>query len=320
MENDVLTADDLANELTGAIENEQPVEDSQSDGGQDQENQQEEGQSASPEGEQPEGEEEAGQEEQSDNQNSSEVFLEWESNGEKIRVSQEELKEGYMRQQDYTQKTQNLARDSQALQQQLQQRVQQEFQTLQQMAADYGQLTNIDAQLQQYQKIDWNALRQQDPNAYGTYLAEMNNLRAIRGDVAQGIEGKRQLLQQQQAQAFQQQSAEAEQHLKKVIPNFGPDTLKQMKQYGEKAGFTAQELANVADKRMLQVLWEASQWRDLQDRKPAMQNKVKALPTKATKPGGQQQPAKQIQIDKQLKRLSQTRDPRDFASLLNLTR
>jgi hypothetical protein len=311
MEN-VLTADDLASQLTGTPDNEQSDTDSQNEGEQGQENQQEEGQTEGVEGEQLEGEEGAEQGEEP-NKESSEVFLEWEADGEKIRVSQDELKNGYMRQQDYTQKTQNLARDSQTLQQ----RVQQEFQAVQQLATDYGQLTQIDAHLEQFKGVDWNALKQQDPLAYNTYLAEMNNLKGLRGDVVQQIEGKRQYMTQQQVQAFQQQTAEAQDHLKKVIPNFGAATLETMKKYGTNLGFSAQELAQVADKRMLQVLYEASQWRALQEKKPAIQNKVKTLPTKATKAAGSAPPAKQVQIEKQTKRLAQSGKVGDFAALLN---
>lgn len=311
---DVLTAGDLATELTQATEPEQPQAEDSIDGEQAQENQQEEGQEteASADEQSAEGEEDPAQEEQPE-KDSSEVFLEWESNGEKIRVSQDELKNGYLRQQDYTQKTQNLARESQALQA----RVQQEFQAVQSMATEFGQLASIDSQLQQYQQVNWQALKEQDPFAYGTALAEMNNLRAIREDVTRQIDGKRQYMTQLQAQTFQQATAEAEEHLKKAIPNFGTETLKTMKQYGEKLGFSAQELANVADKRMLQVLYEASQWRALQDKKPALQNKVKALPTKATKPAAQAVPQKQVQLDKQVRRLSQTGKTSDFAALLN---
>lgn len=311
---DVLTAGDLASELTAAAEPEQPQAEDSIDGEQGQENQSEEGQEteASDAEQSAEGEEEPAQEEQPE-KDSSEVFLEWESNGEKIRVSQDELKNGYLRQQDYTQKTQNLARESQALQA----RVQQEFQAVQSMAAEFGQLANIDAQLQQYSQVNWQALKEQDPFAYSTALAEMNNLRATREDVSRHIDGKRQYMTQLQAQNFQQATAEAAEHLKKAIPNFGAETLKTMKQYGENLGFSAQELATVADKRMLQVLYEASQWRALQDKKPALQNKVKALPTKATKPAAQPVPQKQVQLDKQMRRLSQTGKTTDFAALLN---
>lgn len=312
-EDNVLTADDLANQLNGPDDNEQPGEDSQNEG-EEQETEQEDGQADETEGEQSEGDEGEGQEEQSE-KNSSEVTLEWEANGEKIRVTQDELKAGYMRQQDYTQKTQNLSRESQALQT----RVQQEYQAVQALAVDYGQLTNIDSQLEQFKQLNWAALKEADPLQYNTYLAEMNNLRAIRADVANQIDGKRQQMSQLQQENFQKATAEAKEHLQKVIPGFGDATLQTMKQYGAKMGFTAQELAGVADKRMLQVLHEASQWRALQEKKPALTNKLKTLPTKATKPAGNTLPAKQVQLDKQVKRLSQTRSVSDFAGLLNLT-
>lgn len=310
---DVLTADALASELTTAAEPEQPDTPDSIDGEQGQENQSEEGQEEAQEGEQPEGEEAEAQEEQPEKPDSSEVFLEWESNGEKIRVSQEELKNGYLRQQDYTQKTQNLASERQALQT----RVQQEFQAVQAMAAEFGQLTSIDSQLQQFQQVDWRALKEADPLQYATAMADWNALRAQREEVSRQIEGKRQYMTQLQAQQFEEATKEASEYLRKEIPNFGPDSLKAMKQFGEKMGFTAQELSQVADKRMLHVLWQAAQWQALQEKKPALQSKVKALPTKATKPAAPAAPAKQAQLEKQQRRLAQTGKVNDFAALLN---
>lgn len=309
---DVLTAGDLANELSGAVDNEQPVEDSQNDE-QEQENQSEEGQEQeAQEGEQPEGAEGEAQEDQPEAE-SSEVFLEWESNGEKIRVSQEELKSGYLRQQDYTQKTQNLARESQALQQ----RVQQEFQQVQAMATEYGQLTSIEQQLQQFGQVNWQGLRESDPLAYAAAMADYNNLRNERENVARQIEGKRQHMTQLQQQNFQKQTEEAKEFLAKEIPNFGPDALNAMRTAGKSLGFSDEFLGGLADGPALLGLWKAAQWDALQAKKPAIQNKVKALPTKATKAAAPAAPQKQVQLDKQLQRLNKSGKTTDFAALLN---
>lgn len=246
---------------------------------------------------------------------SPEAFLELEINGEKVSVSKDEAKAGYLRQADYTTKTQSLAVERQNVQAHLVQ----QFQQVQQMSNEIGQLTNIDASLSQYQQVDWAALRETDPLSYSTHLAEYNDLRNRRGEVVQGIGHKQQAMAQMQQQQFAQQTQEAQEHLAKVIPGFGKEHLSQMKEFGIKHGFQPAELANVADKRMLEVLYKASQYDAMQAKAQQAVKKVAALPTKANKAAPASAPAAQLNIDKQAKRVQQTGSVRDFAALLSMS-
>lgn len=261
-----------------------------------------------------EGDEEGKQDEQPE-KDSTDAFLELEINGEKVKVSKEEAKNGYLRQQDYTQKAQNLARERQ----ESQQHIQQQFAQVQQFSTELGQLTQIDATLGQYQAVDWAALRETDPLSYSTHLAEYNNLRAQRGEVANAIGFKQQQFSQLQAQQFNQQTQEAQAYLSAKIPGFGKEHLAQMKEFGVKHGFTADELANVADKRMLEVLYKAAQYDKQQATTKQAVKAVAALPTKANKPAPTSKPANEVNIDKQVKRVQQTGSLKDFGALLGMT-
>ena len=246
---------------------------------------------------------------------SADVFLELEINGEKVKVSKDEAKNGYLRQQDYTQKAQNLARERQ----ESQQHIQQQFAQVQQFSTELGQLTQIDATLGQYQAVDWAALREADPLSYSTHMADYNNLRAQRGEVANAIGSKQQQFAAMQAQQFNQQTQEAQAYLTAKIPGFGKEHLSQMKEFGVKHGFAAEELANVADKRMLEVLWKASEFDKQQATTKKAVKAIAALPTKASKPAPVSKAANEINIDKQVKRLNQTGSAKDFAALLGMT-
>ena len=106
-----------------------------------------------------------------------------------------------------------------------------------------------------------------------------------------------------------------------MIPGFGKEHLSQMKDFGTKHGFTPAELANVADKRMLEVLWKASQFDKSQATTQKAIKAVSALPTKANKAAPASKPASEVNIDKQIKRVHQTGKVQDFAALLgNLKR
>lgn len=245
-----------------------------------------------------------------------EAFLELEINGENVKVSKDEAKNGYLRQQDYTQKAQNLARERQ----ESQAHIQQQFAQVQQFSQEIGTLTNLDATLNQYQNVDWAALRESDPVSYAAHQADYNNLRIQRGDMVNAITSKQQQFAAMQQQQFLQQTQEAQTYLTAKIPGFGKEHLTQMKEFGVAHGFQPEELANVSDKRMLEVLWKASQYDKTQATTQKAVKAVAALPTKANKPAPASKPANEINIDKQVKRVQQSGSLKDFGALLGMTK
>jgi hypothetical protein len=246
-----------------------------------------------------------------------EAVVKWETAaGETFEVPVSELKNGYMRDADYRQKTQAVAEERKAAFQQLQQHAQQ----IEALAPELGALNGLQQQLQQYQNLDWNAIRAADPQQHSALLADYLLLKDRVGDAQQRVAARREQINATHVQSFQQATKEAADHLRRVIPNFGDATIRQMNEFGKKSGFTDAELSAVADKRMLETLWKASQWDALQAKKPAVENKVKALPPK-TAPSTAAPPRnqKQEQITKALqsKRALSTND---FAALLKATR
>jgi hypothetical protein len=243
------------------------------------------------------------------------AFLELEINGEKVTVSKDEAKNGYLRQQDYTQKTQALAAEKQATQQ----HIMKQFAEVQQMSQEIGQLTNIDAQLKEYGNVDWQTLRNDDPTAYAVHQAEFNNLRIARGEVVNGIGAKQAQFAQLQAEQFAAQSAEAKAHMETIVPGFGKEHIAQMKDAGTKAGFRPEELAQLSDKRMMEVLYKAAQYDALKAKTEKSVKTVAALPTKAAKAAPVAKPAQQKNIETQSRRLAQTGSVKDFAALLGMS-
>ena len=123
---DQLSIDQLATELSGSDAQEQP-EDQDSEGV---ENEQEADESASEtEGDEPQGDDTEGDAEAEQPEKDSVKLVELTLDGEKGKLSLDEVKNGYLRQADFTQKTQNLARERQ----EAQARDQQDFQNVQAM-------------------------------------------------------------------------------------------------------------------------------------------------------------------------------------------
>lgn len=245
------------------------------------------------------------------------AVVKWETaQGEEFAVPVAELKNGYMRDADYRQKTQALADERKAVVTQ----VQQQYQELEAYSEELGQVTSLQAQIKQYQALDWQAIRAADPQQHSALFADYMLLKDKASDAAQALNAKREKLTQGQQQAFRQASQEAAEALKRAIPNFGAETLKAMREYGVKEGFTAEELAQVADKRLLLMLHKAAQWDALQGKKPEVHNKVRALPPKGKPaPSGAARPSKQEQVVKAINsRRNFSTD--DFATLLAATR
>lgn len=140
--------------------------------------------------------------------------------------------------------------------------------------------------------------------------------------------------QQRQAQAAQQRQAEERQTivarefelLKEAIPELKTESgFKSFKSTvldkAPKAyGFTADELANVVDHRVLRVLKDAIAYRDLQAQKPVAIEKAKAAPpVQVQAPGRRVSPQEKAASDRreQLRELQKTGDRRLAESILS---
>lgn len=230
--------------------------------------------------------------------------------GEALEAPLSELKAGYLRQSDYTQKTQALAEERK----QASEQVAKQYQQVQEFAREQAQLMNMQEQLALFAKADWNALYEQDPTEAGRLQAQWRQLEARAQDTARSFQAKVQQREAEQATQFQQRTQEALQTMQRDIPGFGAEHLKAMQETGIAHGFTDAELSQVADARTLKVLHEAAQWRALQAKKPETKQKVQAAPPKASKPGAASVP--QSKREAAWKQLNARRDVDSLAALI----
>lgn len=180
--------------------------------------------------------------------------------GEKYKLPKklaEEWKNGRLRQQDYTVKTQDLAKQRTEFE-----AAQQEFVARQQFQQQHIQavakVMAIDERLEQFQKLDWNALTDADPVQALKLDRQMRELQQQRAEQVDGLQQSQARLtfEQQQATARRQQEARLE--LSKEIPGFGTaEVQKQLLEVGKAAGYKQEELANVQDPRAVKLLHKA---------------------------------------------------------------
>ena len=191
-----------------------------------------------------------------------------EHEGAKYKVPKP-LKEAFLRQADYTTKTQTLAEERRGLEAERQQlAAQQQFQ--QQHIKDVAKVISIDERLEQFRQIDWNAAMDADPVGAMKLDRQMRELQQQRTQVVQSIEQTQARTSYESQQATARRNAEAAQELAREIKGFGtPEVTKALKDTGKAFGYKPEELDSVTDPRAVRLLHEAYMYRKLVAEKKA---------------------------------------------------
>jgi hypothetical protein len=199
--------------------------------------------------------------------------------GKTYRVPRE-LKDAVLRHADYTRKTQEIAERARALDAQSQVlQVQQAFQ--QEASQDFATLSQLDAALAAYQKVDFTQL---DTDSMMKMRMQIDQLKDAREKAVQALTQKQQFFQHQREQAVAAMRDSGQKVLQQAIPDWGPETSKSLIEYGVTEGYRQDELASILDPRMVKTLWKAAQWDKLQKGKPDATKRANNAPP-VLKPG-----------------------------------
>lgn len=246
-----------------------------------------------------------------------ELELDVDGKKEAKRLSLSELQKGYLRQQDYTRKTQEVARARAEAEAAVQQQIQQAQQAYQQQLMVVRQALIAQA-APELQNVDWNKLANEDPAEFVRLSAKaqqvQTSLQAVDAEMRQHAQQRQQHMQQALAQVVQ----ESVQVLRNDIPEWSDTKYRDLMKAGiDEYGFTQEEIGNVYDARVIKMLHDAAQWRQLQKAKPAVEKKLVTVP-KVLKPGTQNQQVNPAQkgLQEANTRLRKSGKPDDFAALL----
>jgi hypothetical protein len=202
-----------------------------------------------------------------------------EYDGETYQVPKS-LKDAFLRQQDYTRKTQEVAEHRKAVEAEKESLIkQQQFfqfqQTVQQNNMQHlAKLQQIDSTLKQFEGLDWNAVIDQDPVQALKLQQQYQSLQTQR----QGTLQEYMSIQEQARQVSEQHQTEVLQRgfeqVKKVIPDYSPETQKQLWQTARGLGYTDQELAGITDPRLVIGLHKIAMYDKIMNSKPEVNRKV----------------------------------------------
>lgn len=241
-------------------------------------------------------------------------------NGVEQEVSLSELKNGYQRQSDYTQKTQQLSEDRKQLEAQTQEYTQylQSIPMLAQVAT-----ANINEATAKLYSPEFIGLAETDP---AQYIAEKAKLERIINQNYNAQQQMQQQFQQYQEQSnqirqqeFDQQLMQAHEVLTREIPDWDKgEIINHLRDYAtNKVGFKANELEGLIDPRQVIVLNKARMYDEMMAQQNVANKKVQSVPPKALKPGVAGTTSQQDDFKQQMKKAVSGNNDRDIAALMS---
>lgn len=210
---------------------------------------------------------------------------ELEENGQKIqkKLSLRELQKGYLRQADYTRKTQDLAKQRAEVQEQVRQAAMSSSKDYSQKL-DQLQAAVVKAIAPELTNVDWNKLATEDAFEY---VRLSNRARQIQ-ETLQAVESEKKSLADKSAQEERQRKLEAwaktEATLRQDIPDWGTDVVQKLAKAAREAGATDAEVNELDKAWIIKLAHKAALYDQGQSKTETAVKKV-AVVTKTLKPG-----------------------------------
>lgn len=202
------------------------------------------------------------------------------ADGTAHEVTEKELRDGYMRQQDYTQKTQHLAREREQAESEIQKRAQQSVQTMNLYGEKLGELHLVRATVAHLESALQQTNREDDPGKYAALQSDLLRAQQQGKDLMGVLSQANQLMQAQQAEQTKKAQGETAKLLAAEMPDFAARLPVWNTHATQTYGFSPEELSQVTDPRIFRLLDDATRFRDLQNRKPEAVKKAQAAPAK----------------------------------------
>ena len=230
-------------------------------------------------------EEDEDDEEESDEEDEEDFFTVMDGD-EEIKVTREEAKAGYMRQKAFTQKTQEVAKERKA--------VEEEKVGLLETKAKYlealgGIKASMSEQLKDFIGIDWKQLEQDDPMEFEEKERELRAAQLAYENATKAEEEERQKLVQETMEYAQtvrkEELGKLAEHFPEVM-EADNKLLESVREFGIKRyGFTEEELLSIYDHRMIRVLADALKVQNVTDKVTKGKEKLKSktMKPKATR-------------------------------------
>lgn len=223
-----------------------------------------------------------------------------------------ELREGYMRQKDYSRKTAEVARQREEVTENVRKAVDGErsqyLQNLQTLQA-----VLIETVAPELRDVNWTHLATNDAFEYVRLRNRADQIQQVLSDVQVKQNEIKAKQTAEQNEARQRIAAKARAQLEAEIPGWNDTLYQQLMRSGEKFGYKPEEVATWVDPRAIKLLHAALN--AVQPTKPQVGKKVAAVP-KVVKPGASSDGVKAQQQSDAMKRLQGSGSINDAAAVI----
>ena len=181
-----------------------------------------------------------------------------------------------------------------------------EAESQQKLASLDERVTQMDQGLQmvgamltaKWNNVDWQTLQTEDPTAYLTKRQEYaDDVAHIRGQYEQ-LNAGQEVLKAEQEKARAEALQREQEKVLEVFPEWSDESVrsgdvKRITNYLQGVGFSDEEIASVADHRMLRILMDATKGVEVKEKAPVIKKRVvkapkKVIPGKAEKSAGKE--------------------------------
>jgi hypothetical protein len=168
------------------------------------------------------------------------------------------LKGAFLRQADYTRKTQELAEHRRAVEAE-RQALADDRRALHGAHGDRATLAALDQQLDGFETVDWGALSQADPHRAQALWAGAQQTAALRDQFAYALSHHESREQVRAAREAAEAMAATGRTLSQEIEGWSPEVAGKLVDYAKAFGVTLEELSQMADPRLWKLLHKAYQ-------------------------------------------------------------
>lgn len=235
--------------------------------------------------------------------------------GKNVEVTLEELQKGYSREADYTRKTQQVSEERRAFQA--------EAELVRTERQQYAQLLgSLQAQLQQNAapQLDMDRLYSEDPIEWVRQKELARDAEKVHAAIQSEQQRLSHIQAQEQYQSMQAHLAQQQDAMLKAIPEWAnPDKAKAEKtlliEWGQKLGFSSDELKNIFDHRAVVALRKAALYDQMMTKRGNIRPAVNNGP-KPAKPGAAGRMDNTTDSRRSQQRLAKTGRVNDAASAI----
>ena len=194
------------------------------------------------------------------------------------------LKDSFLRQADYTRKTQEVAELRKAAEYE-RAAIRQAVEADEQAAELKSDIRTVDKSLKQFENVDWGRFAAEAPAQAQAAMMQYQQLQMQRQQLADGLTKHEQTSRQAREQANQAALAQAHAELLQAMPDFNRDlAIKIMDSTVSAYGYTPEEMATITDPRQVRILRDAMMWRESQAKLKTAQQPTPAKPVTTVKP------------------------------------